>query len=314
MIKKALIGTGFENVPVVTLSTNMQVLNDQPGFEFDITKYMYNAVLGMMFTDSLSDMYHASAIREVEKGSAKELAAQYLNAFMCGKIPVEKESLLGALEKAVYDFNTLQINQQIYPKAGIVGEIYVKYNPFSNNYVADWLMDQGIEVVMPTFLEFFAGGIVSLHTSVQTRLKRPSFLWMFSFIGLKLIRSFLDKFDSVMQNFRFYHKHHDITEIAKKAQQIVSLNHQYGEGWLLAGEIASFAKAGINNVLCLQPFGCIANHVIAKGVQKRIKILYPQINLLFLDADAGVSEVNFFNRMHFFVNHAKEAHAGSYNR
>ena len=101
-----------------------------------------------------------------------------------------------------------------------------------------------------------------------------------------------------------------LLDAEQRAQEIVTLNHQYGEGWLIAGEIATFAREGINNVLCLQPFGCIANHVIAKGVHKRIKELYPQINLLFLDADAGVSEVNFFNRMHFFVNHAKEAHLG----
>lgn len=310
MIKKALIGAGFESVPVVTLSTNLQVLNDQPGFEFDTKRYMYNAVLGMMFTDALSDLYHASAIREEEKGSAQRLADHYLNAFMRGEIPVEKAALLDTLEMAVQDFNSLAVGQQSYPRAGIVGEIYVKYNAFSNNFAADWLMSQEIEVVMPTFLEFFAGGIVSLNTSVQTRVKRPDFLWMFSFLGLKLIRSFLGKFDSIKRKFRFYHPHPDISEIAHRAQEIVSLNHQYGEGWLIAGEIASFANAGINNVLCLQPFGCIANHVIAKGVQKRIKELYPQVNLLFLDADAGVSEVNFFNRMHFFVNHAKEAHLG----
>jgi predicted nucleotide-binding protein (sugar kinase/HSP70/actin superfamily) len=131
-----------------------------------------------------------------------------------------------------------------------------------------------------------------------------------SFLGKMLIRNFLDKFEGVMQKYRLYHPHHDIQEIARKAREIVSLNHQYGEGWLIAGEIASFVKDGINNVLCLQPFGCIANHVIAKGVQKRMKELYPQLNLIFLDADAGVSEVNFFNRMHFFVNHAKSAHYG----
>ena len=133
---------------------------------------------------------------------------------------------------------------------------------------------------------------------------------MFSFLGMKLIRNFLDEFNRVKRKYRYYHQHHDISEIAQKAEQILSLNHQYGESWLIAGEIASFVNAGINNVLCLQPFGCIANHVIAKGVQKRIKELYPQANLLFLDADAGVSEVNFFNRMHFFVNHAREAHSG----
>jgi predicted nucleotide-binding protein (sugar kinase/HSP70/actin superfamily) len=108
-----------------------------------------------------------------------------------------------------------------------------------------------------------------------------------------------------MQNYRDYHPHHDIRDVAAKAQEILSLNHKYGEGWLIAGEIGSFARDGVTNVLCLQPFGCIANHVIAKGVQKRLQEIYPHLNLLFLDADAGVSEVNFFNRMHFFVNHAR---------
>ena len=176
MIKKALIGAGFEDVPVVTLSTNLQVLNDQPGFEFDTKKYMYNAVLGMMFTDALSDMYHASAIREKEEGAAQKIATKYIDAFMSGEIPIERQSLLSALNHAVNDFNTLQVKQETYPKVGIVGEIYVKYNPFSNNFAADWLMSQGIEVVMPTFLEFFAGGIVSLHNSVKTKLKSPDFM------------------------------------------------------------------------------------------------------------------------------------------
>ena len=76
---------------------------------------------------------------------------------------------------------------------------------------------------------------------------------------------------------------------------------------MIAGEISSFMKDGVSNVLCLQPFGCIANHIVAKGAEKKMRELYPQLNLLFLDADAGVSEVNFFNRMHFFLNHAKEA-------
>jgi predicted CoA-substrate-specific enzyme activase len=307
MVKKALVAAGFENVPVVTLSTNFQLLNDQPGFEFDVKEYMYKAVLGMMFTDALSDMYYSTAIRELEKGATQDVVNRYLNPFMAGAIPIQRTALLDTLDRAVADFNALDIKEQEYPKVGIVGEIYVKYNEFSNNYVAQWLMEQDIEVVMPTFVEFFAGGVVMTDISVQTHLKQPNLLWAISFLGRKLIRNFLDKFDGVMQKYRLYHPHPDIHEIARKAGEIVSLNHQYGEFWMIAGEIASFMKDGINNVLCLQPFGCIANHVIAKGVEKRMKELYPQLNLLFLDADAGVSEVNFFNRMHFFINQAKKA-------
>jgi len=308
MIKKALIAAGFEDVPVVTLSTNLQTLNDQPGFAFDIKEYMYKAIIGMMFTDSLSDMYYSTAIREEQKGSTQVLVDGYLKSFMDGTIPLERTALLDSLDCAVSDFNALGIKEGTFPKVGIVGEIYVKYNEFSNNYAAQWLMSQGIEVVMPTFLEFFSGGIINMDVSVKTNLKRPNFLWLISHLGKHLIRNFQSKFEGIMQQYRFFHPHHDIQEIAGKAKEILSLNHQYGESWLIAGEIGAFVKDGVNNVLCLQPFGCIANHVIAKGVEKRMKELYPQLNLIFLDADAGVSEVNFFNRMHFFINHAKTAH------
>jgi predicted nucleotide-binding protein (sugar kinase/HSP70/actin superfamily) len=261
----------------------------------------------MMFMDALSDMYHSTVIREKKKGAAQQIADQHLNAFMAGSIPLTKAGLLEALEQAVDDFNGIDTVAQNYPRVGIVGEIYVKYNAFSNNHVAEWLMDQGIEVMMPSFFEFFAGGIVSIEHGVKTNVKQRDALWLLTVLGEKLAQSYLKQFDAIMQGYRYYHRHHDIQDIAGKAQEILSLNHQYGEGWLIAGEIASFARDGVPNVLCLQPFGCIANHVIAKGVQKRLKEKYPRLNLLFLDADAGVSEVNFFNRMHFFVNHALRA-------
>jgi predicted nucleotide-binding protein (sugar kinase/HSP70/actin superfamily) len=259
--------------------------------------------------DALSEMYHSSVIREKRKGATQEVTDRYLTAYMDGDIPATKNGLLDALERAVDDFNRIETFSRNYPKVGIVGEIYVKYNAFSNNHVAQWLMDQGIEVVLPGFFEFFAGSLVSIRNGVKTNIKKRDLIWLLTVLGQKLVDSFLFKFDAVLQGYRYYHPHHLITDVAERAQEILSLNHQYGEGWLLAGEIASFARDGIHNVLCLQPFGCIANHVIAKGVQKRMLDIHPQLNLLFLDADAGVSEVNFFNRMHFFVNHAKTAEA-----
>ena len=307
MIKKALISAGFEDVPVVTLSTNFQTLNEQPGFEFNAKVFMYRAVISMAFTDALSDMYYSTVVREKNKGDAKRVADRYISAFMDGRIPTEKKSLLEALDDAVGDFNAIEVDDRQYPKVGIVGEIYVKYNAFSNNNAAEWLIEQGIEVVMPTFLEFFAGGLIHVQQKVKTNITRRDMLWLLTLLGKKLLRNYLDEVHEVMKKYRRFHQHTEIYDIAKNAQGILSLNHQYGEGWLIAGEIASFAKEGIPNVLCLQPFGCIANHIVAKGAEKKMRELYPQLNLLFLDADAGVSEVNFFNRMHFFLNHAKES-------
>ncbi len=307
MIKKALIAAGFEQVPVVTLSTSLSVLNDQPGFKFNTKEYIYRAAIGMMFTDALSDMYHSSIIREKHKGQTRAVADKYLNWFMDGTIPLTKSALLEWLGRAVQDFNAIETNSGYHPRVGIVGEIYVKYNAFSNNHVAQWLMDQGLEVVMPSFFEFFDGGLVSTDHAVKTHVKNRDISWLLNMLSQKLVSHFLREFDAVMQGFSRYHPHKSIQDVAALAQEILSLNHQYGEGWLIAGEVASLARNGVQNVLCLQPFGCIANHVIAKGVQKRLQATYPHLNLLFLDADAGVSEVNFFNRMHFFVNHARTA-------
>lgn len=309
MIKKALIAAGFEQVPVVTLSTNLSLrsLNDQPGFQFNTKEYIYKAAIGMMFTDALSEMYYSTVVREKNKGETQALADRYLAWFMDGSIPLKKSSLLEWLERAVKEFNAIETDNSHHPRVGIVGEIYVKYNAFSNNYAAQWLMDQGIEVVMPTFFEFFDGGLVSSDYAAKTHLRRHDSKWLIDVLGQKLMSHFLREFDAVKRRYVRYHPPHTIHEVAERAQEILSLNHQYGEGWLIAGEIGALARAGVTNVLCLQPFGCIANHVIAKGVQKRLQEVHPQLNLLFLDADAGVSEVNFFNRMHFFVNHARSA-------
>ncbi len=308
MIKNALVAAGFAEVPVVTLATSLRKFNNQPGFKMNVKEYVYKASLGMMFMDALSDMYHSTIIKEKQKGATQECVDRYLRAFMNSAFPLTKDFLLSVLEQATMDFNKIETFSQTYPKAGIVGEIYAKYNAFSNNHVAQWLMDQGIQVVTPGFFEFFAGGLIGIEHSVNTNVKKRDGMWFLSILGQKLSRNFLHQFDEIMQGYRDYHRHNDIKDIAKWTQELTSLNHQYGEGWLIAGEIASFARSGVQNVLCLQPFGCIANHVIAKGIQKRLKEKYRQLNLLFLDIDAGVSEVNFFNRMHFFINHAKEAH------
>jgi predicted nucleotide-binding protein (sugar kinase/HSP70/actin superfamily) len=168
-----------------------------------------------------------------------------------------------------------------------------------------WLIDQELEVVMPPLMEFFGVWPTNAQNSVRWGLKNPDLMWLLSFVVEKYVQSFLNNADEVLKGFNYYRPWHTINDISAKAQEIVNLTHQYGEGWLIPGEVGSFVKDGVPNVLCLQPFGCIANHVVAKGVEKRLKIKYPNLNLLFLDADAGVSEVNYFNRLYFFANQAK---------
>jgi predicted nucleotide-binding protein (sugar kinase/HSP70/actin superfamily) len=302
--QKAMVSAGFEDVPVVTISTMMNSSNVQSGFKVNIMKYIFDGVLGMALTDALSSMYHATAVREVHRGQSEKVAHEQISMLMDGSIPLSRQDILEALKGAVKAFNQIETTDFKYPKVGIVGEIYVKYNAFSNNNVIPWLIEQGIEVVALPLLEFFISWFVSVKVHVRENMVKPNLLWLISGPLNRYLDTILDEVDEVMQDFQFYRPQHKIQHIAKKAEKILSLTHQYGEGWMIAGSIGTYMEDGVTNVLCLQPFGCIANHVTAKGVEKRLRQHYPQLNLLMLDNDAGVSEVNYFNRMHFFINQA----------
>jgi predicted nucleotide-binding protein (sugar kinase/HSP70/actin superfamily) len=271
----------------------------------DNKKFLIKALFNIVYTDALANMYYATAIRELNKGETLQLADKYLQSIENGTTPLNKDAILDSLSEAVVDFNALETNDRIYPKVGIVGEIYVKYNSFSMNYIADWLMAQEIEVVIPPLTEFFSGSFITHPEGVKANINKPSIQLFIAAWADRYLQGFLDDVDEIMKGFRYYQPIHSIHSIAEQAQKSLSLTHQYGEGWLIAGEIGTLVKEGVQDVLCLQPFGCIANHVVAKGVGTRLKENYPQLNLLFLDLDAGVSEVNLFNRLHFFINHAK---------
>jgi len=306
LLRKALIASGHDDIPIVALTTDKK-LHEQPGMNLNYKDYVSRAMVGAAYSDSISSMYNATAVREVEKGTALYLADKHLAPLNDGSLQLDKTSILERLEQVVFDFNHIETADQELPKVGIVGEIYVKYNSFVNNNVTNWLIQQGIEVVTPPFLEFFLGWLISSGVQIQAKLKRRNLLWILATLLDGYIHSFLNDVSAIMKDFRYFPPNHTIHDIAHKAREIVTLTHQYGEGWLIAGEVGEFMKAGINNVLCLQPFGCIANQVIAKGVEKRMRDIYPQLNMLFLDLDAGVSEVNYFNRLYFFINHAKTA-------
>ncbi len=309
LLRRALASAGFYDTPIISLTAGLKALNEQPGFKFDIKKYSYHAVLSIVFADAISEMYYATAIREINKGDALKVADKYMallaNTVENGGMVLKRDIVLDTIRRAVKDFNAIPVKNLTYPKVGVIGEIYAKYNSFANNRVAEWLMEQGLEVVSPSLMEFFAAWPISAETDVKEHLKRPDVMWFLSKVTQKVAQSFLDEVDGVLQDSHYHRPMHTIEHIAGKAKEIVRLTHQYGEGWLIPGEINSMIEDGIPNVLCLQPFGCIANHVVAKGVEKRMKEEHPDLNLLFLDVDAGVSEVNFVNRLHFFVSHAK---------
>ena len=148
-------------------------------------------------------------------------------------------------------------------------------------------------------------GFVNRKVRKQCHIARSYLPEMLADAAYALIRRQIKKVNTIASQFDGFIPFPDIFEEAENGKQIVSLSVQFGEGWALPAEIVSFAKQGIHNVVSLQPFGCIANHIVSKGVEKKIKTLYPQMNLLSLDFDSGVSDANIINRLLLFTNNMK---------
>lgn len=305
MIKRALLSGGYDSIPVVSISFGSGILNEQPGFELKWAKSAATALYAMLYVDTLAKLYYPATVREIRKGAAKELKDKYLEL---GKPCIETKrhkDLIRLISKAVKDFNSI-INHNIKaPVIGVVGEIYVKYNSFSHKNVINWLIEQGIEVVAPSLYNFFICEFVNLQIKKDLHIKKVTTPLFFSNYMFKKIRQIAEKFDNASHEYTYYRPFADLEKDSLNASKIISLAAQFGEGWLIPGEISAFAENKIYNAISLQPFGCIANHVISKGIEKKIKKTYPKMNLLFLDFDGGTSEANILNRLHFMIDNAK---------
>lgn len=304
LIRKAIVDAGFEKVPVIGIG-GVDHYEDQPGFKLNLFKAAPIVLYSVFFGDWLSMFYHAIAVREVNRGEARKLRDYFLER---GKPLCEKndyKAFLALTREAAEAFNKIEIVDKEYPKAGITGEIYLKFNPYSHKYVPDWLMEHGVEVIPSTVHNFFLRSFVNFHFNKKHHLKHfkvPSFVisMLESYIG-----NIMQKFEKEASVFRFFQPELDLKTISQYAEEVISLSAQFGEGWLLPAEVIAFMKQGCNNVVSMQPFGCIANHIVARGIEKKLKNMYPQLNMLSLDFDGGVSEANIANRLLLFVANMK---------
>lgn len=311
ILKKAMVDAGITNVPVISTAFSGGLFNEQPGFKLNLRKLVMPAFNGILFGDAISNMYYSVAPRELKPGSAKQLRDHYISLATQNFETQAKPDLKKLLKEAVDAFNKVPCSDRKLPVIGVVGEIFLKYNPFSHMDVVEWLIKQGVEVRVPALLDFFTQYFVNAKAHRKANLKR--FNWKMALNGLfeGVANYHIRRYDNILRDFRFYHEGDSIHAKAEEASKIIRLTNQYGEGWLIAGEVAAFAKERVNHVISLQPFGCIANHVISKGIEKRIKSHYPQMNLLFLDFDSNTSEVNVLNRLYFIIKSAREDSAAS---
>lgn len=304
LVRKGLAAAGLDEVAVIVISNGE--INPQPGFKIDRMGLVKRLALGIIFADPLAGMYLSTTAREKTPGTAKKMHGKYLCEMETGIENADYQYLLNLLKKAVADFNRIEINDRPIPRVGIVGEIFVKYNFFSNGNIIDWLSGQGVEVVLPPIQSFFAQRFIN-ETYDQKAFFKRSLVDRIKHRLLEIYSKYhLAQIERVMQGFRFYKKAHDLRELAEITDDVVSLANQFGEGWLLTAEMIAMLREGTCNIVCLQPFGCIANHITGKGVENKLREMFPLLNLLSLDMDAGASEVNILNRLHLMVSEARE--------
>ena len=307
LIKKGMVAAGYSHIPIVGIATNGTSHNNQPGFEdFDTGKFLKKALIGIMYGDAIAKMYYTTAVREINKGESDKLVEKHIKRFAPVSFTDNIDTLIELLEDAITDFNNVEVDDKKYPVIGIVGEIFIKYNDYGNRNLVHWLMQQEVEVRVPPLLDFFTQELLNIRFDRKNNVGKIDSSYFISFLFEHKVNKMINRIDYSMKRFRYYYKDHTIKELAEMGGKIVSLVNQYGEGWLIPAEVSGFMKDGINNIVSLQPFGCIANHVIAKGVEKKLKETYPKLNMLFLDLDADTSEVNYLNRLYFLIKAAKD--------
>lgn len=304
LIKKALIENGYTDTPVVSLAFGSGIENDQSGFKINWLKILPITLAAILYSDCIAKFYYAAVVRENKQGEAARLRDLYLDTAQSIIQKNKPEDLLSYLYLAAKDFGNICEHKPC-RKVGIVGEIFLKFNPFAQKDVTAWLISQQIEVIPPLISDFFMQGFVNLKVRQDNHLQRkhiPDFIidWLY-----RKVQKQIDKVNKIGQAFEYFIPFESIFEKAEKAKQVISLSTQFGEGWLISGEILSLSSQGVNHVISLQPFGCIANHIVEKGMEKRIKTLCPQMNILSLDFDSNVSDVNITNRLLLFIDNIK---------
>ena len=304
LIKKALVDAGFADVPVVSVTFGDLMGNYQPGFRMKWRKLMPVAIRSVLFTDCLAKFHYAAVAREREKGQARALTRHYLEEAKRLIRNGRTAEMYPLLEQAAEDYTRISA-PGTYPKVGVVGEIFLKFNPFAQQHVTEWLTGQGVEIVPPLLTGFFLQTFVNKEAWGKSHIERnpipsPIFRSLYRWVWRDV-----ERVNRIGAKYPYFTPIEDIYQQARDASRIITLNAQFGEGWLLPGEIVSYASQGIRHVVSLQPFGCIANHIVAKGMEKRITRLFPDMHLLSLDFDSGVSEVNVTNRLLLFTHNLK---------
>ena len=303
-IRRALEHAGMPQIPVISLNANGMETN--PGFKITLpllTKAMQAVVYGDLFMRVL----YATRPYEAKAGSANALHEKW--KAICIK-SLQKHSLSMAefnrnIRGIVHDFDELPRRDVQKPKVGIVGEILVKFSPLANNHVVELLEAEGAEAVMPDLLDFLLYCFYNSNFKADNLGGKRSTAHLCN-MGISLLEYFRRTCRRELERSTHFLPPARIQDLASMAKHYVSLGNQTGEGWFLTGEMLELIHSGTTNIICTQPFGCLPNHIVGKGVIKELRASHPEANIIAVDYDPGASEVNQLNRIKLMLSTAQK--------
>lgn len=302
LLRKA-VERNFPQIPVVSL--NFSGLEKDSAFK--ITAGMFLKLLyAVLYGDLLMTCYNKCRAYEVNKGDAQKTLDNWQtklgDIFRTGKSEYTHTKKL--YREILSDFGKVELSKEKKIKVGIVGEIYVKYSPLANNHLEDFLISEGCEPIVPSLLEFVmycAAGTFNdakLYDSknLNTEIYR---------MGYKLIYSKQKELIKIMKENGKFEPLHDFEHLRTLADEYINQGVVMGEGWLIPAEMAALAQSGVENIICAQPFGCLPNHIVAKGMSRVIKQNNPNANIVAIDYDPGATRVNQENRIKLMLANAR---------
>lgn len=303
-IRKALKDAGYPNIPVI--SFNVVGMEKVPGFKLTIP-LLEKLLRGVLYGDLLQKMLTKNRAYEKNKGETQALFDKWMEK--CKEILKNGNSkeFKQSIYDIVDDFEKIELDTSSEkPRVGIVGEVLIKYHPFGNNFVADLLEKEGAEVVLPDFMGFIK--FMATHkVTFNSLLRTNPIIAKISKTAISLIDILeKDSKEALAKSKKDYLPPCNIWHLESTVKDILSIGNQTGEGWFLTAEMIEYIEHGIPNIVCVQPFACLPNHVVGKGVIKTIREKYPNANISPIDYDPGASESNQTNRIKLLMTVAKD--------
>jgi len=304
LLRKALEKAGMSYIPVISLSFGVE---KNPGFKLSLS-LLRRLVYAMMYGDLIMNVANQVRPYELSGGEADALVEVWcqklVSGFQAGKY-MRRKYMRVIFDEICRDFKAIPVSSEEKIRVGIVGEIYVKYSPLGNNHLEQFLLSEGVEPVVPGLTDFVIFKVFNREVDVDiyggSRLKRLVVRFMKRYVE----HCQQDMIEALQRSQRF-RAPGPFSQLRALVQGYLGDGNKMGEGWLLTAEMLELIHSGTPNIVCAQPFGCLPNHIVGKGMIRKIKDHYPKANIVAIDYDPGATKINQENRIKLMLANARK--------